>query len=164
MPITYPVSYSTVSEVLTTLPMIGSVSNITSAHLATYLGKAQAEINTKLSRLYSIPFTVEVPILQTLATDMAVYFVLAQRIFTQEKQNKSEWPEKYKRAIEILDDIADGKIMLIDSTGAVIEGRGDIAEVFSNTMDYVPTMAEIDITDESVDKDKIDDEIDRRGL
>jgi len=31
-------------------------------------------------------------------------------------------------------------------------------------MDYVPTMAEIDITDESVDKDKIDDEIDRRGL
>ena len=164
MPATLPVSYTTVSLMFVTLPDIGSVTTLTSAHLANFAGQAESEINAKLARAYSLPFTAEIPLLQTLATDLALYKVLTRRLFTSERLEASPWPDRYKEARETLTWIAAGELPLVDSSGAVLQGRSDIAEVYSTTKNYVPTFWEGPTGDQIQDADKIDDEADRRDL
>ena len=164
MAITFPVSYTTISLIYQTLPDIGSVTTLTSAHLANFAGQGEALINAKISNLYSIPLTQEVPILQMISTDIAVYNILTRRLFTSKQLETSPWPDRYKESLATLDKIADGTIPLVDSSGAVLSGRTDQAEVYSTTQDYVPTFWEGASEDHIQDADKIDAEADRRGI
>lgn len=163
MPLTLPVSYTTVELLLNTLPAIGSVSAITSAHIAHYIGEAQAHIDAKISRYYSLPLSVEVPIIQTIATNLTVYGLMVKRLLSAQQINDSPWPARYKEAQELLDDIGAGKLPLVNASGAILAGRSDVAEVYSTTMNNVPTFYEGDWKDMVQDSDKIDDEDDRRS-
>ena len=164
MPATYVVSYTTVSLMFVTLPDLGSVTTLTSLQLATFAGQGEALINAKISPMYSLPLTAEVPILQAVATDIAIYNVLTRRLFTSKQLETSPWPDRYKESMGILDKIADGTIPLVDSSGTVLSGRTDQAEVYSTTKNYVPTFWEGPTEDHIQDADKIDDEADRRGI
>lgn len=163
MAITYPVSYTSCSLMMT-LPEIGSNSTITSQHLLTFAGMAESLINAKISRQYALPLTVDVPILQTIATDLAIYNTLTGRLYTAERMKSSAWPERYKQAMDILKEISNGTLQLLDSSGSIVAARTDINEVWSDKMDYIPTFHEGNITDSIQDEDKIDNELDRRDL
>ena len=162
MPSTYPVSYTTCSLMMTTLPEIGSVSTITSDHLVTFAGQAEAEINARLSKQYAIPFTFVVPVLQTLATDFAIYRLLTRRLYTAQRLKDSPWPDRYAECSSLLADIANGNISLLDSTGTIVGARTDVQQVYSTTKNNIPTFFEGHIGDCVQDPDKIDDEMDRR--
>lgn len=164
MAITYPVSYTTVSLMFVTLPDLGSVTTLSSLQLATFAGQGEALINAKISPMYSLPMTVEVPILQAIATDIAIYNVLTRRLFTSKQLETSPWPDRYKESLSILDKIADGTIPLVTASGAVLGGRTDQAEVYSTTKDSVPTFWEGPTEDHIQDADKIESEADRRGI
>jgi len=140
-----------------TLPAISSITQITSAQLAWYAGQAESFINAKISKHYALPFATDVPLLTTISTDLALYNLLVKRLFTAERMNKSEWPDRYKEAMAMLDDIASGKIVLIDSSGSVIGARNDIAEMWTNTMRYVPTFHDGAWEDMVTDPSKLDD-------
>lgn len=163
MPITYPVSYSSTTLMLTTLPELGSVTTLTSAHLTHYAGEAQAFIDARLVRNYALPLTSEVPEVQRLATDIGVYFTL-RRLWTQERMNASVWPDRYKEATGQLDAIASGDVLLVTSSGSLLGARTDIGELSTTTMDYLPTFHEGPWTAQVQDPDKIDDTLDDRDL
>ena len=164
MPAVYPVSYTTVSLMAMTLPDIGSITTLTSAHIALYAGMAQTMVDAKIARFYTLPFTVEVPKLQEITTELGLYYLLTRRIFTAQVPNNSTWPDRYREAMAQLDAIAAGELLLVDSSGTVIAGRTDIAEVFSTTMNYVPTFHEGPWSLQIQDADKIEDELERRGI
>lgn len=147
-----------------TLPEIGSNSTITSQHLLTFAGMAESLINAKISRQYALPLSVEVPILQTIATDLAIYNTLTGRLYSAERLKNSTWPERYKQAMDILKEISDGTLQLLDSSGSIVGARTDINEVWSDKMDYIPTFHEGSFADSIQDPDKIDNELDRRDL
>ena len=151
-----PVSYATVSNVYQNVPAVGSVSNLTSAAVAFQLGKAEAMINGKIAPLYSLPFTTVPPLIEAIATDMATYGVLL-RIFTTKQLGESPWPDRYKYAAKLLDEIADGKLTLTDSAGALVTQRTDIEETWSNNSGYHPTFSDLGADVDRVDPDKIDD-------
>jgi len=140
MPITLPVSYCVVGDLTMTVPAIGSVSTITSATLAFFIQGAQALIDSKLAKLYQVPFSDAPPVVQTLAIDISLYEILTKRIFTQEKINDSVWPDRFKSAIDLLNEIASGKVALVDSSGQIVQGRSDVADVWSDKQDRYPTM------------------------
>lgn len=158
MPITLPVSYTSIPLMQTRFPEIGSLTTLSSAALLTFAGDAEAMINAKLARYYTIPFTVLVPQLQTIATDMAVYLLMSRRLFTKEQINDSPWVDRYKEVLKELDDMAVGKTVLVDSSGQVLAGRTDIAEAYSSTMTYTPTFGEGPIENQTQDQDKLDAE------
>lgn len=159
-----PVSWSTVSYVLQTLPDIGSVSEVTSADIALFLGKAQAIGEAKLARRYAMPLLEDYPVLQAVTTDIAIYLLLVQRLFTAERLNASPWPDRYKEAVDTLDQLASGALALVSSSGVVLGASADAAPVVSTTQGFHPTHWEGPWEEHLVDVDKADRERSRRGL
>ncbi len=160
-----PIAYGTVTDVYNNQPGIETVSNITSATVAFFLGKAEALINGKIIRSYSLPISPTPPLLQTLAADIATYYIVAQRLFTAKTLEDSPWPLTFKEAIETLNEVAKGETPLVSSAGAIISKRTDVEEVWSNTQDYEPTFSELpEETEQFIDPDKVDDLRGDRGL
>lgn len=148
--------YTTVDRIHTKVPYIGSLSNLSSADTVTFIDDAEARINAKLVPYYTIPVQ-SAALLQALATDGAICLILGQRVFTQERQNQSEWVSEFCRAFTMVDKIAKGEIPLVDSSGTLISRRTDVVEVWSNTMGYTPTFNVDDMTKHEVDPDRLDD-------
>lgn len=121
-------------------------------------------INGYIAQKYSLPLASVPPQLTMVARDISAYFIISQRLFTTQQLANSPWPDRFREAIDYLKAIADGAVVLTDSAAAIIEGRTDIAEVYSTTKDYHPTFWEGGATEQVQDQDKIDDEADRRDL
>lgn len=155
-------TYTANSLCYATLPALLSKTNITSSELSGYINKAEAIVNGKLAMRYTVPITDPCPLLETLATDLSVYFSL-RRTFSQEKKNESEWPRTYKDSLQMITDIGAGKMILTNSAGAIIAQRTDIIDVWSNNMDYEATFTEDDMINQVDDSDKIDDIRDARS-
>lgn len=153
---TFPASYSTVENVLEALPSVGSVTNITSAVIAQFIGRTDALINAKISRQYALPIAGDVPILQTLSLDITLYNILAKRLYAGEQLSKSPWPDRYKEALDVLEEIAAGTLPLTTTSGAALPASTTLGQVWSSTEDYLPTMTEDDMTLSLVDTYKIE--------
>lgn len=158
------VSYTTVSLMMLSMPFVGSRTNITSAEFAEFGGRAESVINAKIAKQYSLPLSQSVPLLETLATDIGCYYVLSRRVFTGEKKNDSEWPDRFKEAMNLLDDVASGKTPLIGADGGIVGARTDQNEAWSSTMDYEPVMTADEPVYQVEDEDRIEDIRDDRGL
>lgn len=160
---TVNVKYTSVSLMLLTLPNV-SLTSVTSAHLCQFAAYGESLIDTKLSKRYVIPLTGTFPILETIATDLGLYYLLSRRIFTKERMNNSEWPDRFKESVELICDIGNGKWPLINNSGTVVAGRNDLAEAFSDKQDFIPTFFEGPETLTEPDQEKIREELDDRDV
>jgi phage gp36-like protein len=154
-------AYTTVSRVYLADPQVGSVSDITSATIATvFIADAEAMIDSYLAKYYTTPVSVAgvtFPVLTAIATDITLYRILSHRVFTQERLKNSPWPDKFKEAIKWLEGIADGSITLVASDGSIAPDLQTNVEMWSNTRTYIPTMSELPEEQSNVDTIKIDD-------
>jgi phage gp36-like protein len=136
---TLPVSYGTVDGVQQNVARIGSVTTITSATYALFLGKTEAVMNAMLAQQFTLPFTTNVPLLTVVSEDVSTYYVL-RRLFMEQIPNKSDWVEKFEEASILLDDVLTGMAVLLDVNATPVAPRNTI---WSNTQGYTPTMSEI---------------------
>lgn len=120
-----------------------------------YLTMADNIINAKIGSRYTIPFTTTPPIIETIATDLSAYYTM-RALFTNDSQNKSEWVASYKEAMKMLDDIADGKIPVVDISGNELAYK--VQSLQSSNEDYHPIF-DIDNIDNSVIDDNLITEI-----
>lgn len=162
-------TYTTVDRMLAVEPRVGSLLSVNCGQMVIFATDAEAEVNGALGKFYDVPVVSPasgntVPLLTSIATDIAIYRLLSRRIFTQERLQDSVWPDKFKEAGDQLGAIKDGTMLLFDNSGTLIVDRTDIAEVYSSTMDYVPTFTELDSTEQRVDPQKIRDERDARDF
>jgi len=148
--------YATVQEVIYTLPQIGQVSTLTSAAILTAIYRAESVIDAKLSRRYTVPVIPTPPILTTLSCDLTIYRLMTRRLFSGEQQNRSDWPEKYKESMELLEELADGNLQLVDSGGIVVQPTVGADIAWSSTQGYTPTFNEDGDLASIVDPDKLD--------
>lgn len=146
--------YSTVSGMMLSLPAVASRTNITSSNMYAFLVRGQSIIDAKIARLYPLPLTSTIPILEPINSDLAVYLML-RRFFTQEKSNDSAWVDRYKDAMGLLDEIASGEIPLLDANGTIVSGNTNLFEIWTNNIDFQPTMTEDATFLQEVDPDKI---------
>ena len=145
-------------------PMVGSLTTITSAHLAQFADDAEALIDGRIVRNYNVNFSSAPIQLVALATDLALYNVLAKRIFTQERLQQSGCVDRFKESMLEVQKVADGSSILTTSSGDIIAARTEVAELDSNTRTYLQTFHEGPIGSEVQDKDKIDDLLSDREL
>ena len=157
---TLPVSYSSVTRVTSAFPLVNTVTAITSAIIAQFIGDVEAEINGRISNKYPLPLTVECPILTAIATREAIYRIAVQRALIQfppAQQGQHPMQVQHRDDQKLLDLIAAGSIKLVDSSGSQIPADITQVEIFSTTMNYIPTFHEGSWTDMVVDPNKIDD-------
>lgn len=153
---TLPVSWTTVSLMLMTLPAVNSRTSADSATIANFAGRAEATMRAKWADKYTFPLAPS-PYVETLATDYACYLLLTRRIFTTERQNDSPWVDRFKEALDDIDKVASGEISLVDSAGVIIARSDSTERPWSNTMGYLPTTTEDDVRSQVTDPNKIED-------
>jgi len=160
-------SYTSVTRVNSAFPMITSVSNITSGVVAQYSDDAEAEIDARISARYALPLGVTCPILVAIATRETIYNIATQRGLVQFPPAQQGRAPLYQRHLDdqkLLEAIADGSVQLVTSSGAVIAADTSQKQIYSTTMDYVPTFSEGSQVDQVQDQDKLDDDLTNRGL
>jgi len=155
------VSYTNASVMQMTLAEIGSISTMDNSLMLHHASMAETLINAKIAKKYTLPFTVQIPLLETLATELAIYNVLTSRITIKAEH---PWFQRYKNALKTLDDVADGKLDLITTAGAVVAEGSGRGEIWSSNKSYIPTFHEGNEYDQIQDSDKIDNLEEERGL
>lgn len=159
-------SYTSIARVYDLEPMIGSLSDLTSAQiLSAFAEPAEAEMNARLSRSYEVPITGTIPLLQAIADDLTVYRILSRRVFTQDQLKNSVWPDKFKESMETLNEVAAGKVLLVNSAGTLIGTRATVAAAATNVDLYQPTFHDGGgWLDQVKSGDKTTDEEDARNI
>jgi len=158
--------YSTNTTIVTLLPGLPQSSGAqgwtqNQARIDSHISRADNLINAKIGNRYdvsefdtsgSVP-----PLCKTLSEDIASWFTYRSE-FSGDNQNDNEWTDKFKMAIEMLDQIRDGEMDLLNTAGSLIEERA--TNVFdlidSNTKNYTPFFDEDGPTEWKVDDDKLD--------
>ena len=157
--------YTSVDRAYNVVPAIGSVSNLTSAMLCdAFAVPAEAIMNAKLAKLYSVPITPAPPVLSAIADDIFLYRVLTRRVFNQQQLKDSAWPDRFKEALDLLSDILTLQMPLITDVGSVIPITTDFAQVVSNNSNYDQTFTEADPYFWVQDLQKIDDILTERQI
>jgi phage gp36-like protein len=152
-------TYTTVPNVLSLYPRIGSYSVVTSSSISFYIDQAENEINAYLANNYTLPFSSNPPTIVTMSTEYAVVKIL-ERFFTQEVGSRNEWVgERRNYIFDLLNKINSGELGLVTSSGElIVYNSGDT--IFSNTMTYTPTFTMLDETLQQIDSDRLEDEYD----
>ena len=166
-------NYATATTVLALLPGLPQTTTTspgyttTVAVITSHLTRADNIIDGKICRRYDVAsFKTSgavPPILITLAEDITSYYTY-RSLFTADGQNASDWTDKFKDAITVLDEIRNGDMDLVNSVGTLILTLSTSSDdlCVSNTKDYTPTFLEDTATSWVVDEDKLDDIDDER--
>lgn len=155
-----PLTYTTVTRINSAFPAISSVSNINSAIISQYGADVEAEIDTVISKRYVLPLAVTCPILVAIATRETIYRIAVQRALVQfppAQQGKAPLQVQHEDDQKLLEKLADGKLQLVSSSGAVVAADLTQIEIYSTTMGYTPTFHEGDWGSMVQDPDKLTD-------
>ncbi len=147
--------YSTATEVRDLLPKVTTVVMGDTA-VETKITDADRMINTKLGNKYTVPFSTSSvpPLINTLSKNIAAYFVM-RTVFTKDGQNKNEWTDTFKEAIKQLNELAEGKGVVLDSSGNELTRASEPIE--STTQNYHPVFNMDAPEDSTIDSDLLDD-------
>ncbi len=156
-------TYATTTS-FTTLLMSDSFDTATTALLSKCITWSENEINRKLAKRYNVAAfaTAVPPMVTTFCERLAMGFY-----FDNNSRGGKEFLARGKElrvsVRQELDELAVGKMELVDSAGALIAPRsGEGTGVLSSSVDYETTFAEDDPLTWGVDTDKLDDIADRR--
>lgn len=147
-------SYATVPEVLDTYPLIGSVTTVDSAYVTDAVWREQARIDAILSQRYSVPFENVPPLVHAATIDLAVYRILATRLYPAEQLRDSPWPDRYKEMLDLIERVAKGEANLVTGSGTVLSADTGQSEIWSDTYTFTPTFHEGEWETMAVDTEK----------
>lgn len=158
-------SYSTATSILIILPGLPQTTTssgytATAALIGSHITRADNIINGKIARRYDVGGFVSSapPLLQTVSEDIASYFSY-RSLYSSDNQNFNEWTDKFKDAMTILDEILNGDLDLVDSSGNLISERESTTtngEVDSNTIDTQSFFDVDEPTEWAFDSDMLD--------
>ena len=110
-------AYTTDTLVKELLLGLGDATAYASVNFTTIIARAQNKIDAKLAGRYAVPFTTVPPLIGNLATEIGAFLVFKLLLATNKIAGSGEsqvWAEQYKEAIRALDELAEGKMLLVD--------------------------------------------------
>jgi len=124
------------------------------------LKKANSIIDASLGSRYVVPFTTVPPLVNTIAAEIAGYYLL-RTIFLKQTDKKNYWIETFRSGFDLLKDIASGNVQLKSSTGADLAMASGGAT--SSTINIVSTFNLDDPENWEVDPTELEAIADERG-
>lgn len=147
------------------------LTGINSTVVAGFITQAENEIAAKVSNRYTLPFSNGCPIVATIALRESIFRLSINRglvHFPPATQGKAPLMVQHEMDMKLLEQIFLGEINLLDNSLAVIApSLTERGEIYSNNMNYNPTMHEGSVLDMVRDTDKLDDILsarEQRGL
>lgn len=157
-------AYSSATSILLIIPGLAETSTVTDL-VSRHIARADAIIDSKITRRYATPISPTPPLLGSLSEDIASYYTY-RSFYRQDNANRTEQlAELADMAFKTLDEIRDGKLDLVDSSGSQIGERtaeASIGILDSTTKDYQPFFDVDDELNHKFDADLIDDIADHR--
>jgi len=133
--------YATTTSFTSLIPnILASNSTADSAGvdaLSAHITRAESIVNSYVSARYSLPFTTVPPIVRTLSEDIASFFHI-RGVSVQDGQRDNPWYLSYKLALEMLQDIKDGKVQMSLTDGSALS-PASTSRFISNTESYAQT-------------------------
>jgi phage gp36-like protein len=145
-------SYSTVSQFLSVYPKLNTIPPDT---IQAFLDRAAADIDSYVSKVLTLPVTPAPPLLVSIEQDLAATGILRRNLAEASKDSAIE--TVHKDAIAKLEEIRDGKIDVLSSSGAALTPTTGGA-LWSNVENYAPTFGAGPIEDAEIDPDRTDAE------
>jgi phage gp36-like protein len=163
-------AYSSLSSILLVLPGLPQTStsagySTTAAVVGRHITRADALIDSKIARRYSVPISPTPPLIGSLSEDITAYYSY-RSFYTQDNSNRNEYFEELRaNALSTLDEIRDGKLDLVNTSGSLISERSTEATsgvLDSTNKDYQPFFDVDDELNWKFDADLIDAVGDKR--
>lgn len=110
-----------------------------------YIGKAEAEVDSYLSKVYSMPIVASSlssvpPLVESLTQDLAAYKIM-QWQYSGDNQNASDWVEALGEDVySTLDKIVEEEIGITDEDGNTIQAFNGM----SSNMEDIPSVINLD--------------------
>ena len=146
-------SYSTTADVRILLSKVTSAI-LSDSNVEFFIERTDDYIDAKLYQLHYVPFTATPPIIKTISCHLAAFYALRTLYVQSRTTDNDAWMTSFKNyAMDLLNDIIKGNIILLDSSGSKItrkSGRG----IKSSTIDYDTIFDEGDPTGWQVDTNK----------
>ena len=123
------------------------------------LAKADALINARLGQLYGVPFAAPYPALvESIAENLALYYIYTSGFFSHKGPKLDEIrKELWEEAMNLLDKIIDGELVLTDVTLPSSASDGTrLGKITSTHSDYTPVFDVDDDVNWDVDDDLLD--------
>lgn len=132
-------------------------AGLTDDDLGFFITMVEANINSCIGTRYTLPFSSTPPVLRSLASELSLLKVM-DRFFTGETNSENPTVDKRKEdAQKLLDEIANGEKVLLNSSLEVIGQRTDLTGL-ENTTENVQPIFDLDNVSRSVvDPDLIED-------
>lgn len=144
--------YANWDDVVGRYPKTDNVAD--SVEMATsYIEGVESIMNSYLAKVFTVPLTGEPPLLKDICIDL-VYSKIA---FHKDKAAGG----LRVQAIEMLKQIVEGEMLVVDSSGVIIETVGH--GIWSSTQDYFDAFSMLGSPDDRIDPDLLDDLADERG-
>jgi phage gp36-like protein len=120
---------------------MGSVTAISSAHVANAIGAEQARIDGMLGGRYQTPFIPTPPVIEMIAGDLAILRLVDTRVLLlQQTRAATDWTAPWRHSFDLLQSLATGEINLITDSGTIIPPLSSVVgELWSSTMTSTPT-------------------------
>lgn len=145
-------SYSTVNEFLAIYPKFNAIPSDT---IAAYLTRAAADIDSYVSKVMTLPVTPAPSLLKSIEQDLAATSILRRNLAEASKDTAIE--TVYKDAVTKLENIRDGKILVLNASGTALTPTAG-GGLWSSVEGYNQTFGAGDIEDAVVDTDRTYDE------
>lgn len=127
-----------------------------------HIDRAEGVVNAKVGAYYdpaswtatSASGANVPPLIRTLSEDIASWFALRGG-YVQDGQRKEAYLDEYKRALDTLDQITDGKLKLLDTSGSEVGIK--TTSRFQSSTEYAHIFNLDSEENWQVDQDQIDD-------
>lgn len=119
-------SYSTITNILPMIPKLpqsttASGYSVTVNIVGKHITRADALVDSYVSKRYSLPFSNVPPIVRAISEDITAYYTF-RSFFTQDNSNKTDYFAELKDdAMATLKMIGDGDLQLVNTAGSIIE-------------------------------------------
>lgn len=135
-------SYITYQELLARYPQFRSWHDGNESLVNSYaIYTAEADLNSRLAKAFTVPFSPPPPVIKDLAYDLAYA-----------KMMKGVDPEKYGAfydgVVERIQSLIDGESILLTSSGTAIDVSVAGGEIWSSNMNYHPVHSMLDAESE----------------
>lgn len=131
-------AYTTDAIVKKQLVALQPATSYGSVDFATVIARAQNKIDSILGVRFAVPFTTAPPLVADLAAELAAFLVF-RMIQANNKslgQNAAMWQQNCDETLKMLEDIANYKIRLVDSSGNDVASRSNMLR--SSSKDVQP--------------------------
>lgn len=118
-------AYATVADVQQRWPLIERSKSVTEGDITAIIAAEQSIVDAKLGGRYSVPFSPVPAVIATITADLATYRLITTRLAAQRTDKEYEAANPFKRSLELLDEIACGKIDLVSDSGAALASTSD---------------------------------------